>query len=257
MLGQLHLCTLYKIFVINHLKLNLTLNFSKKLKSVSHTCTHISFHLKHQDQHFSVLLQSCAAKRIRAFEATWARALLPKHHPANQWVYWTFLSISPRWFWLWIHPCNTFLSHCEGPCSKLAEVARTKCLKWNPPVRDGTEPARGKILAKQSYSSMRIKREQTATTYSTASVSGLKTATNLWKLPKLTQSPLCCLMFTLWSKHCQLWISYKQGAEVKHSLVLTTWPHIKFLFCLVCCIQKDYTAVKKTQRYNSSSYKQN
>lgn len=88
-------------------------------------------------------------------------------------------------------------------------------------------------------SSRRRKGEQTATSYSTASVSGLKTATNLWKLPKLTQSPLCCLVFTLWSKHCQLWISYKQGAEVKQSLVLIAWPHIKFLFCLVCCTQKD------------------
>lgn len=37
---------------------------------------------------------------------------------------------------------------------------------------------------------MRLRREQTATSYNAAFLSDVKTPTNLWKLPKLTQAPL-------------------------------------------------------------------
>lgn len=138
MLGQLHLCTWYKIFVINHQKPNFTLNFSRNWR-VNPCITHISFHLKHQDQHFTVLLQSCAAKRIRALWSYMSRTLLPKHHPANQWVYWTFLSISPRWFWLWIHPCKhipkplwRFLFQACRGCQEPSALNETLLCKMEP-----------------------------------------------------------------------------------------------------------------------------
>lgn len=69
-------------------------------------------------------------------------------------------------------------------------LPRTKCAKWNPPWQDGTESAQSEILAKKSYSSTGVRGAQTAPRYNTALVSAVRTAKNLWKLPKLTQSPL-------------------------------------------------------------------
>lgn len=47
-------------------------------------------------------------------------------------VYWPFLSISLRRFWLWIHPCNTLLRQCEGPRSKLETAAKNRVREVKP-----------------------------------------------------------------------------------------------------------------------------
>lgn len=61
MLGQLHLCTWYKIFVINHQKPNFTLNFSRNWR-VNPCITHMHTHFFSSETPRSALL--CSATKL-------------------------------------------------------------------------------------------------------------------------------------------------------------------------------------------------
>lgn len=160
-------------------KLAKTWNFSKNLRAnLYHRHACIPSYLKHQHQSFSVLLQKLDSQQSNSSmlsrETTMSIMLMPKQQTADQWVYWPFLSISLRWLWLQIHPCNTLQSQHKGACSRPKWLPWTQCLRWNPAFQDAIEPAQNKIPGNELHSSTRVRITPAATNYNTAFVSDVK-----------------------------------------------------------------------------------